>query len=70
VAEYIRGIFEATPNLSFNAKKIVVESDVAVIEFELDLGDKHLVGTDVIEWRGDRMSELRAYLYEVQQESR
>lgn len=59
---YIAEIFKAHPRLTFTARRIVADSSHSVIEFELRLGDQLLRGTDVIEWEGDRLRELRAYL--------
>lgn len=65
VLEYIGEIFAGTERLEFRARNIFVDeaAAVSVIEFELQIGDKQLVGTDVIEWQGEIMRELRAYLY-------
>ncbi len=62
VLAYIKGIFVANPDLEFSALNVVVEHPRSVIEFNLKIADQHLKGTDVIEWQGRRMRELRAYL--------
>jgi len=67
VTEYINGIFKAEPELSFLVKNIyVTDTYRSIIEFELYVGSKKLVGTDVIEWNQNyRMTKMNAYLYEV-----
>jgi dTDP-glucose pyrophosphorylase len=62
VLAYIKGIFEANPDLEFSARNVVVEDPRSVIEFDLKIAGQSLKGTDMIEWEGRRMSELRAYL--------
>lgn len=62
VLGYIGEIFKAHPCLGFKARRIVADASHSVIEFDLQLGDQLLRGTDVIEWEGDRLNELRAYL--------
>lgn len=59
---YIGEIFKAHPGLAFTARRIIADASHSVIEFDLQLGDQLLRGTDVIEWDGDRLKELRAYL--------
>lgn len=63
---YIGGIFEAEQDLSFVAKNILITDDFSsVIEFELVLGSKVLVGTDIIHWNDELlMTNMNAYLYE------
>ena len=58
----IRGIFGSCQMLSFTARNIYRDGDTTLIEFVLTLDDKVLTGVDLIEWRGDKMKELRAYL--------
>lgn len=63
VLEYIYKIFEESQKLEFEAKNIFVDGNTSVIEFILEIDDKKLQGTDVVEWRDSRISDLRAYLY-------
>jgi limonene-1,2-epoxide hydrolase len=58
----IKGIFDGCQALSFKAKRIYADGDTTFIEFTLDLDAVHLEGVDIIEWRGGKMHELRAYL--------
>jgi ketosteroid isomerase-like protein len=58
----MQGMFEGCKALSFRAKNIYVDGATSVIEFTLDLDATHLEGVDIIEWRGDQMHALRAYL--------
>lgn len=58
-------IFSNFKKLSFKARNIVVEGNNSVIEFELQLDDLKLVGTDFIEWQGNKIKALRAYLYKA-----
>jgi dTDP-glucose pyrophosphorylase len=62
VLAYIKGIFEANPDLEFSARNVLVEAPRSVIEFDLKIAGQNFKGTDIIEWHGRRMSELRAYL--------
>lgn len=64
VLNYIAGIFRAEPALRFAGRSIFVDGTVSLIEFTLTLSSKVLVGTDVIEWRGEKLAALRAYLHE------
>ncbi|MFM8551206.1 MAG: sugar phosphate nucleotidyltransferase [Nitrospiraceae bacterium] len=59
---YIGELLRSNPRLSFSARQLVADDARSVIEFELQLNDRLLRGTDVIEWEADRMKELRAYL--------
>jgi dTDP-glucose pyrophosphorylase len=59
---YIGAIFKDRPDLSFVAQSVVADESRSVIEFELRLGTKLIKGVDVIEWDGDRIKKLRAYL--------
>lgn len=52
--------------MEFKAKSIFIdeEKQVSLIEFEITgLGEKSLKGVDVCHWQGDKLSEIRAYLY-------
>lgn len=59
---YIKSIFDANPELAFKARTVLVDGMKSVIEFELFVGSQKHKGTDVIEWKGRQMAELRAYL--------
>jgi dTDP-glucose pyrophosphorylase/ketosteroid isomerase-like protein len=66
VLDYIQGIFAGHPDLSFEIVQVhVCPPSTTILEFRLQLGGKTLVGTDVIEWRGERMAALRAHLHEL-----
>jgi ketosteroid isomerase-like protein len=67
VLHYITPLLREADGLSFSARNIYVDdaANVSVIEFELTLSGKRLIGTDVIHWRGGLMCELRAFLYET-----
>jgi len=60
--DVMRNIFESCDELSFFAKNIYVEKNVTIIEFILKMDEVMLTGTDIIEWKDDKMKELRAYL--------
>jgi predicted TIM-barrel fold metal-dependent hydrolase len=65
-ADYMHDIFAAHPNLSLKLNRVhVAPPATTILEFQLTLGDKCLLGTDVIEWKDDRMVSLRAVLHEV-----
>jgi dTDP-glucose pyrophosphorylase len=59
---YINSIFQKYPQLSFVAHKIMADATSSFIEFELKLGEKQWRGTDVLEWEGRHLKQLRAYL--------
>ena len=62
VRDYVGGLFQGNPELSFVAHAIVVEAETSVIHFTLTLGDTVLDGVDLITWDGDRMATMHAYL--------
>lgn len=62
VLEAVKGIFDSCNNLDFQAKNIYQDNQTTIIEFVLKLDDTVLTGTDIIEWRDNKMKELRAYL--------
>ncbi|MDA9230951.1 nuclear transport factor 2 family protein [Rickettsiales bacterium] len=59
----IDGIFKDHDRLSFVDKNIFIDQNTSIIEFEIALNEKKLVGVDLIEWDGSFIKELRAYLY-------
>jgi hypothetical protein len=61
--DYIRKLYQENPQLKFTARTITATESRSVIEFTLELGAQKLKGTDVIEWSGRSLKELRAYLY-------
>ncbi len=63
IEAFVAELFAKFAQLSFEPKKIVAEENASVIEFALELDGKKLVGTDVIEWAGQQIQALRAYLY-------
>ena len=63
IINMISGIFKEHDNLSFTDNNIFIDQDTAIIEFELNLGQKKLVGVDIIKWQEGKIKELRAYLY-------
>ncbi|MBT0819858.1 nuclear transport factor 2 family protein [Campylobacter lari] len=60
--EVVKNIFNSCDKLSFSAKNIYMEGDVAIIEFVLVLDKQRLEGVDIIKWDKEKMKELRAYL--------
>jgi ketosteroid isomerase-like protein len=58
----MQAMFAGCQTLSFRARNIYVDGATTLIEFTLDLDSTHLQGVDIIEWQGDRMRALRAYL--------
>lgn len=66
VLSYIQGIFAQHSGLSFEILQVhVCPPSTTILEFRLRLGEKTLLGTDVIEWRDGKLSALRAYLHEA-----
>ncbi|HEC1548523.1 TPA: nuclear transport factor 2 family protein [Campylobacter upsaliensis] len=58
----IESIFSSCKNLSFSAKNIYEDGQTTFIEFILKLDEVRLEGVDILEWQGDKIKELRAYL--------
>lgn len=63
IINVISDIFKEYDKLSFTSKNIFIDQDTTIIEFELSLGQKKLVGVDIIKWQEEKIKELRAYLY-------
>jgi ketosteroid isomerase-like protein len=55
-------MFAGCQQLSFKARNIYVDGATTLIEFTLQIDSTQLQGVDIIEWRGDKMHALRAYL--------
>ena len=66
VGNYIKEIFDSAENLKFEATKILVTDDQqSIIEFELTIDGKFLIGADLIQWdKSHKMIAMNAYLYE------
>jgi len=62
VLKAIKGIFHSYKALVFNAKNIFQDENTTIIEFTLKLDNTVLTGADIIEWKDNKMKELRAYL--------
>lgn len=60
--EAVESIFSSCKNLSFSAKNIYEDGQTTFIEFILKLDEVRLEGVDILEWQGDKIKELRAYL--------
>ena len=68
VLALIENIFKSGgPSFSFSAKNILVQEQISIIEFELQIGEAIFDGVDIIEWQNGRMHELRAYLTQRKQ---
>lgn len=65
VLDFISELFESNPSLQFKGKNILVDRQRSIIEFELTLEDKTLIGTDIILWDDEnKMVSMNAYLHE------
>jgi len=62
VLKAIKSIFDSCDRLSFEAKNIYQDGQTTIIEFVLKLDGTTLTGIDIIEWKDNKMKELRAYL--------
>ena len=62
VLDYIRKVYQQNDKLKFVLRTVTATEKRSVIEFVLVLGDQRLCGTDVLEWSGCQLRELRAYL--------
>lgn len=54
--------FDLFDNLEFKIRNIFQEYKTTIIEFILTLDDMSLSGLDIIEWKDNKIKELRAYL--------
>lgn len=64
--EYLSHLFEESSSLSFKERNIFVDGKTSIIEFELNIGGKLHIGTDIIRWdNNEKMLSIDAYLYEV-----
>jgi ketosteroid isomerase-like protein len=64
ILDVVETIFRNFEKLEFKAQNIFVDNNTSVIEFSLILNEMQIVGTDIIEWDGNLIKSLRAYLYE------
>lgn len=62
VLSAMNAIFDGAQQLDFSARNIFQEANTTLIEFRLVLDSTILTGIDLIEWDGDKILELRAYL--------
>jgi len=60
---FLIGLFASVENISFIEKDIITSKNKSVIEFELHIDGKKIVGTDVIHWKAGKIIALNAYLY-------
>ena|SRR5688572_9780971 len=59
----VRKIFDGNPGkFDYRVKNIYVDGQTSVMEFVFALEKVALKGVDIIEWRGEQMREIRAYL--------
>jgi ketosteroid isomerase-like protein len=62
VLEYIKQLFDAHQTLNFKSHSILVDEDMSVIHFTLTLDSIVLDGVDVISWKEQKMTHMKAYL--------
>ena len=62
IIQYVSEIFKNNDELSFTTEKVFAHRDDSVIVFTLSINGKTIKGTDVIDWKEGKISELRAYL--------
>jgi ketosteroid isomerase-like protein len=55
-------IFQSFATLGFEARNLYQDNQTVVLEFVITADHLRLTGTDIIDWDGDRIRELRAYL--------
>lgn len=66
VLDYIEGIFSDNSELNFEVSQLhVCPPCTTILEFQLQLGEKRFIGTDVIEWHLGKLVSLRASLHEA-----
>jgi bifunctional N-acetylglucosamine-1-phosphate-uridyltransferase/glucosamine-1-phosphate-acetyltransferase GlmU-like protein len=63
IKEFLIELFSSINNFSFIEKDIIASEDKSVIEFELSIDEKTLVGADIVRWRSGKIIALNAYLY-------
>ena len=63
VLSYISEIFDSAPVVfSFEAKRIIIQGNVSVIEFVLNINEDIIHGVDVITWDAGKLLTMIAYL--------
>jgi len=62
VLAYIKGLFDANADLSFEVRRILVDHGASVLHFTLTLGENVFDGIDLIDWDGEQMAAMHAYL--------
>jgi len=62
VIEYVKSIFDGNPDLEFKQKQILVDGNRSVIEFQLILNGEAHQGVDLLQWEGNKIDKLVAYL--------
>lgn len=62
VLDYIRDLFNAHEQMSFESHMIFVDGDTSIIHFTLTLNETVLDGVDLISWSSGRMTSMHAYL--------
>jgi hypothetical protein len=64
IMEFVSDLFAKMSQLSFRSVRIVAEREQSVIEFELGLDGRKLIGADIICWTAQhRIASIDAYLY-------
>ncbi|WP_430428594.1 nuclear transport factor 2 family protein [Maribacter litoralis] len=56
-------LFTSCKTLSFTQKNIYGQNNMTIIEFILKIDSQTLQGVDILEWNGNKIKELRAYLH-------
>lgn len=63
--EFLKNLFDAHEELSFEKKSILVDQNTSVLEFQLQLNESNFIGVDIIEWEDSKIKSLKAYLYQT-----
>ena len=65
VVSAVRELFDSVNHIDFTAHKIYTSGNTSIIEFCLQLGKDKFVGVDILEWKDEKITGLRAYLYKL-----
>ena len=61
VLDVLQDLFDKTKKVSYDVTNIYQDKTTSILEFILTLDDTTLYGVDFIEWKDNRMIELRCY---------
>lgn len=61
IVDILSKLFQETKHVSYEVLNTYKDGSTCVLEFKITLDDKILHGVDFMEWKGNKMTELRCY---------